>query len=100
FALHAICSGQSVTSISVTNGGSGYSAGSVGVTFTGGCVTEPTASVTLAGGVVTNIPLTTGGSQCSSPPIVIVTSGIATGINTVTGAVTITNGGTGYTAGV
>jgi hypothetical protein len=91
-------SSANVTSVTLTNGGSGYmSDGSTlpNVTFSG-CAVSPTATavVTATGGSVTAINLTSGGSGCVAPVTVTIRDPLAGG-GAITG-VTIANAGQNY----
>jgi hypothetical protein len=102
-----------VTSITVTNGGSGYSAAKPPtiaiLNFAGGSVTTAVATATVdANGVVTGITVTNKGSgyNIANPPRVIVVSPDPNDIATATAidqdgrviGVEINNPGSGYTA--
>ena len=87
-----------VSSITVTNGGSGYeSDGSTppNVTFTG-CAVSPTATAVVGGtgGPITAISLTSLGSGCVAPVTVAITDPLAAG-GSITG-VSITGPGLNY----
>lgn len=92
-----------VTSVTVTEGGSGYTSNPV-VVFTGGGGTGAAGSVTLASGV-TSYTVSVGGTGyvIATPPTVTVTGGGGTGataVAVVDGAVTgvsVSNGGSNYT---
>ena len=104
-----------VTSIVVTNGGSGYTQGTVGVTISGGTpTTAATATATVDAGVVTGINVTNPGAGYQTGDVLTATitdSGTGTGataevsfipagdnlsVGTVD-TITVDNGGTGYT---
>jgi hypothetical protein len=92
----------SVSSVTVTAGGSGYTSDPT-VAFSGGGGSG--AAATAVRGTVTGITVTAGGSGYTSNPTVAITGGGGSGAtatatrtgNAVTG-ITITNGGTGYTS--
>jgi hypothetical protein len=95
-------SGGKLASITVGAGGSGYLSAPA-VSITGGGGSGATATSTVSGGVVTGITLTNVGSGYTSDPTVTLGSGGSGGEatahlsgNTVT-SVAITNGGSGYT---
>jgi hypothetical protein len=71
-----------VSSIRVTNGGTGY-AGSPQVTISGGGGSGATAKANVSGGVVTKIDMKNYGAGYTSPPTIVLTP---------------TNGGSGATA--
>jgi FtsP/CotA-like multicopper oxidase with cupredoxin domain len=90
-----------VSSITLTNGGSGYTAAPA-VTITGGGGTGATATATVANGVITGIAVSTGGTGYTFANVNITGDGLgATATATITGGVitgiTVTNGGSGYT---
>ncbi len=91
----------SVTSFTVTAGGTGYTAAPT-VTLTGGGGTGATATATVTGGVVTAISVTAAGTGYTSAPTVGFTGGSGAGAAataTIIGAVSaiaVTAGGTGY----
>jgi FtsP/CotA-like multicopper oxidase with cupredoxin domain len=60
-----------ITSIAVTNGGSGYTS-APGIIFTGGGGFGAWATATVSGGAVTAITVTNGGGGYTSPPTVTV----------------------------
>lgn len=90
-----------VSSITLTNGGSGYTtAPTVGIAGGGG--TGATATATIADGVITSINLTSGGAGYTFAYVNITGNGLgATATANILGGVitgfTITNGGSGYT---
>ncbi|HSZ58685.1 MAG TPA: glycosyl hydrolase family 28-related protein [Tepidisphaeraceae bacterium] len=92
--------GGGVTSVSITNGGSGYSS-SFAVTFTGGGGSGAAGTATASGGVVTSVTITSAGSGYTSPPTANFSAGGGTGAAGVgtlpVASVTITAGGSGYT---
>lgn len=66
-------SGQSVTSVTITNPGSGYTAATT-VTFTGGSpAVVATGTVTIIGGQIDSVTITNGGSGYTSAPAVVFT---------------------------
>ena len=95
---------NTITNLSLTNGGSGYTA-PLTVTFTGGGGSGATATATLSSPGVNSLALTNGGSGYISAPTVSFTGGGGTGAAATaalaaTGSVkgvAITNGGSGYT---
>jgi hypothetical protein len=96
-------SGQTVTgvsSIAVTNGGSGYTTATVTVAQSTSNFIAATATATLSGGVVTAITVTSSGSGYYAAPTVTIT-GNGTG---ATATATLTTGGgntsLGYQAGL
>lgn len=73
-----IAVGNSLASVSVTNGGSGYvTAPTIG--FTGGSGTGATATATVSGGAITAINITNAGTGYTSAPTVTITGGSGTG---------------------
>jgi len=66
----AVITGDTVSAINVTAGGSGYVA--VLISFSGGGGTGLTAATTVTNGVVTNIAVTNGGTGYTSPPTVTI----------------------------
>jgi hypothetical protein len=66
--------GDAVTAINVTNGGTNYGGGTF-VTITGGGGTGATATPVITGGVVTAINVTNGGSGYTSAPAVNIRGG-------------------------
>ncbi len=103
--------GGSVTSYTVTNGGSGYGATNQVYLFGSGysknpCQVMPTATVTVAGGVVTGITPVTTGSNCSGTITVMVSSlppaayGIVFGNFTDNTLYDVATGGVGTTAAI
>lgn len=104
-ALTATVSGGSVSSLTVTSGGSGYSTAPT-LTIFGGGGTGATATATVSGGVVTGATVTAGGSHYSTAPVVFVkpTDGGTGAAATATvssgqiSAITITSGGSNYTS--
>ena len=94
-----------VTSVGITNAGTGYDAASPPVlTISGGGGTGATASVTVNGSV-SEITVTSGGSGYKSSPLVSIVGGggsgaAATAIITkgVVSRILINSGGTGYTS--
>jgi hypothetical protein len=66
-------SGGSVTSITITNGGSGYTR-TPAILITGGGGTGATATGTILGGVVNSVTVTNGGSGYTSVPTVTITN--------------------------
>ncbi len=71
-----------VTSVEVTNGGSGYTS-APDVTFSGGGGTGATAEATVEAGVVTGITITSGGSGYTNSPDVIITGGGGSGATAI-----------------
>lgn len=67
-----------VTSVTVTNGGSGYTSAPT-VAFTGGGGTGVAAKAIINGGVVTQVLVTTNGSAYTSAPTVSFSGGAGTG---------------------
>jgi hypothetical protein len=95
-------SGQTVTgvsSIAVTNGGSGYTTATVSVALSTTNFAGATATATVSGGAVTAITVVTSGSGYTTAPVVTI-SGDGTG---ATATATLTTGGSntsiGYQAG-
>lgn len=105
-----------VTTLTLTNGGTGYTNGSyTNGSFTGGGGSGATFSYTVAGGVVSNLVITAGGDGYTSAPTPVISAGGGSGFaataavstvvhstGTTTGQATTiarTNGGTGYTNG-
>lgn len=70
-AATASTTNNTVTGISITNGGSGYEAAPI-VTISGGGGTGATAQAFVSGGVVTQIVIITGGTGYTTPPTVSV----------------------------
>lgn len=112
---NAVISGGAVTSINVTNGGSGYTSKSV-VLISGGAGFGATASPVIVNGVIIAINVTNGGNTYQTNPSVTITAGADDGIGKInlgatgTGAsatsgvtlgavtsITVNNGGTGWT---
>jgi uncharacterized repeat protein (TIGR01451 family) len=98
-------SASSVSSVTITNGGSGYTSAPT-VNFVGGGGSGATGIATISGGAVTGVTITNGGSGYTSPPSVVFSGGGGTGAaatavlgsaSSVSSA-TITNGGSGYTS--
>lgn len=95
----------SVTSPTITAGGSGYT-GAPTATFTGGtCSVEPTGSTNLSVGVINSPTVTAGGTGYTSAPTVVFSGGGGTGAAAtavvsggVVTAITITSRGSGYTS--
>lgn len=101
-AAFGVVSGGGVSTVNITNGGSGYTTASVA--FSGGGGTGAAATATLTGGVVTSITVTSTGSGYTSAPTVSI-SGDGTGATAtstvtpqVSGVTSITVGtaGSGY----
>jgi hypothetical protein len=91
-----------VTSVTITDGGTGYTSAPT-VTFTGGAGKDAAATASVSGGKVTAITITNGGSGYTSAPTIAITGGAgagATATASVSGvtAISITNGGSGYTS--
>ncbi|HET6516145.1 MAG TPA: substrate-binding domain-containing protein [Thermodesulfovibrionales bacterium] len=76
FFVNKKVTGGSVTSVTVTAGGSGYV--SPTVTF-GGPGTGAVATATVSGGVITAINVIAGGTGYTSDPVVTITDGSGTG---------------------
>ena len=98
--------GGAVTSIVVTNGGSGYAQGAA-VTLTGA---NPGASgfsgtATVKNGVIQSVTINDGGTGFTTAPTISASgpgTGFAATVTVAAGVITavnITNGGSGYTAG-
>jgi FtsP/CotA-like multicopper oxidase with cupredoxin domain len=89
-----------VTSIDVTNGGSGYTATPL-VNVVGGSGTGALATATLTGDVVTGIAVSPGGSNYGPTLTIVGIGNGATATGTLTGdvvtSISVTNGGSGYT---
>jgi hypothetical protein len=77
-------SGGAVTTISVTNGGSGYTTAPI-VTISGGGGSGATATATISGGAVTTISVTNGGSGYTSAPSVSFITFINSTVLTING---------------
>ena len=103
--------GGSVTSYTVTNGGSGYGSNNQVYLFGYGysknpCQVMPTATVTVVGGVVTAVTPVTTGSNCSGTITVMVSSLPAAAYGIVFGNFTdntlydVATGGVGTTAAI
>jgi phage tail sheath protein FI len=100
----ASLTGNTVTAINVTAGGTGYTSAPT-VNITGGGGSGATATTTLTGTSVATINVTAGGTGYTSPPNISFTGGGGSGAtatasltgNTVT-AINVTAGGTGYTS--
>ncbi len=97
----ATVSGNAVTALTLTNGGSGYTVAPA-VVLSGGGGSGATATATISGGVVTGFTVTNGGSGYTSAPTVVLALGyFATATATVSGGaittMTVTNGGSNYT---
>jgi len=96
--------GGTLTSIFVTNGGSGYTSAPT-VAITGGGGSGGTATAVLSGGSITSLTLTNGGSGYTSAPTVAITGGGGTGA-TATAALAagsiasaaLVNAGSGFTS--
>ena len=99
----AVLSAQAVTSITITNKGSGYVTAPT-ISITGGGGTGATATAILVNTEVTTINVTNGGSGYTSVPTVTMTAApsavTATATANISGgkvvSTTITNGGVGY----
>jgi hypothetical protein len=103
--------GDSVTSYTVTNGGSGYGSNNQVYLFGYGysknpCQVMPTATATVVGGVVTAVSPVTTGSNCSGMITVMVSSlppaayGIVFGNFTDSTLYDVATGGVGTTAAI
>lgn len=92
----------SVTSPTVTAGGSGYT-GAPTVTFSGGgCSTFPTGSANVTSGAVSSLVVNTAGAGCTTAPTVSFTGGGGTGATATvsllpTGISCVDNAGAGST---
>jgi len=89
-------SSAQVTTLTLTNGGSGYESDGVTlpvVTFAG-CSTSPAATPTVVGGVITALTLTSAGGGCVAPVTVTITDPIVGGA-IIPSSISITNTGTG-----
>jgi hypothetical protein len=72
--------GENLSSITVTNGGSGYSATNLPViTITGGGGSGATARATVSGGKITAITITDRGAFYTTAPTITITGGGGTG---------------------
>jgi hypothetical protein len=72
--------GENLSSITVTNGGSGYSTTNLPViTITGGGGSGATAQPTVSGGKITAITITNRGAFYTSSPTITITGGSGTG---------------------
>lgn len=93
-----------VTSVTVTNPGSGYGATAPTIGFTGGGGTGATATASLIGSPVGSLTLTNGGSGYTSPPLAGFSGGNGSGATAITTvslgitAVTMTKPGFAYTS--
>lgn len=97
-------SGGVVTSIELTDGGSGYT-GTPAITFTSGGGTGAVATASLSPGAVSSVTVVNGGTGFTSTPTLTFEGGGGTGAvataNLTSGvitSVTVTNGGSGYTS--
>jgi hypothetical protein len=96
------CGNQPVTSITVTNGGTGYTSAPT-VVISGGV--GATAVATVSGGSVTGVTITNNGYSYSAVPVVTFIGGggsgatatAAIGVNTTVGCA-VTYGGSNYTS--
>jgi hypothetical protein len=79
----------SVSTITVTNGGSGYTAPTVTVNGTGGA----TATATVSGGVITGISVTNQGAGYPTVPSVTITDAAGTGATAVAAVTAVANAG-------
>ena len=93
-----------VSSITLTNGGSGYTSVPT-VAFTGTNTTAATATTVLTATSVASITVTAGGTGFTSAPTVVFTGGGGSGATATSAfsggavtSITITNGGSGYTS--
>lgn len=79
-ALSVARTENTVTSIQITNGGSGYTTTPTVALSGGGFTSAATVgAVTVVGGVITSIRVATPGSGYTEPPTVIITGGGGTG---------------------
>lgn len=76
----ATVAGNAVTSVTVTNGGSGYSFAPA-VTFSGGGGSGAAGTATVVDGVVTGVTVTAGGTGYTSAPAVAFSPQNDTGVN-------------------
>jgi hypothetical protein len=65
--LSAVRTADAVTSVTVTNGGTGYTNGAA-VVFYGGGGTGATGTINVSGGVITSVTVSAGGSGYTSNP--------------------------------
>ena len=88
----ATLTSQEVSSIAVTNGGSGYgSTAAPTISFTGGGGAGAAATATVSNGVVTAITVTSGGSNYTSAPTVVITGATNTTLPVIPLAAGISN---------
>lgn len=93
--LSSISGGYTVSSVTVTNGGSGYSQFTT-VGYSGGNVTRPPVFVPfITGGVITSVMVVDGGALLVSSPFSVNASDPG---GFFVSSVTINNGGSGYSA--
>jgi phage tail sheath protein FI len=91
-----------VTSVTISDGGSGYATAPT-ISFSGGAGKDAAATATVSSGKVTDVVITNGGSGYTTAPTISFSGGAgkdAAATARVSGviAVTITNGGSGYTS--
>jgi len=86
----ATVSGNSVTAITVTDGGTGYtSAPTVTVAVSGGNGSGATATASVSGGVVTSVAVTAGGSAFTNTPVISIVGQTTVDTQPVQNAVTV-----------
>jgi len=89
-AAVATVTGNSVTGITITNGGSGYtSAPVVTIAVAGGNGSGATATATVTGGVVTSIAINNGGTSYTNTPVISIVGQTTVDTQPVTNAVTL-----------
>ncbi len=93
-----------LSSIIITNGGSGYTSAPT-VAITGGGGTGATATAVISGGVITSLTLSNGGSGYTSAPTIALTSGGGSGgaatavlATRAVSSIAVSAAGSGYTA--
>lgn len=74
----AVTSSNTVTSVTISNGGTGYTLPPI-VSFTGGGGTGATATATVVNGIVTGITVTAPGTGYTTAPTVVFTAATNTG---------------------